>query len=71
MAQTIGLLKKENKKETLTIISLLTKLTIDYNGNINLVYNTLNKLKEKYKDYNNFINNYFEKTNYLYLFLEK
>ena len=71
MAQTISLLKKENKKETLAIISLLTKLTIDYNGNINLVYNTLNKLKEKYKDYNNFINNYFEKTNYLYLFLEK
>ena len=31
MAQTIGLLKKENKKETLTIISLLTFLNFVQN----------------------------------------
>ena len=67
-ARTMGLLKKEIKNEIFKVISLLTKLTIDYKGNINYVYNNLNIIKENHKNYTNLIDNYFIK-NKLSLFI--
>lgn len=40
---------------------MLSKFAIDFNGNINYVYNQLKEIKEKFPIYKNLINLYFRK----------
>lgn len=56
-----GLLKRENDIENEIIINKLSSLPIIYNGDMNIVYKSLDKIAKKYPLYANFIENYFKK----------
>ena len=57
--KSYGLYKKEDKEVSDKIIKELSILPIIYNGDINIIIKTINKLKEKFPKYNNFLTNYF------------
>ena len=57
--KSYGLYKKEDKDVSNIIIKELSILPIRYNGDINVIIKTINKLKKEYPKYNNFITNYF------------
>ena len=56
-----GLYKKNNINDSKKIVNELTKLSIEYDGNIEYVKTKINNIKEKYSNYINFIDNYFMK----------
>ena len=59
--KSYGLYKKDNKKISDKIIKKLSLLPIYYKGDMNYIYNKLNEIKVDYRNYENFINNYFIK----------
>lgn len=60
-ARILGLMKKNYVNDTKKVIIMLSKLAIDYNGNINYAYNQLKEIEEKFPIYYNLINLYFRK----------
>ena len=61
-----GLMKTKYKDTTIKIINSLTKLAVDYKGNLNIVNKTIENIKQKHPDYINFLNNYFIKNKLKY-----
>lgn len=67
LAKTFGLEKDEFIIDIEQVINSLGLLPIIYNSNIDIIYKYTEQLKDKYKNHNNFINNYVEE-NIKYIF---
>ena len=69
-AKILGLLNPKNKKVdpelTLEVITQLSFLPVEYNGDIKYLENKINILAKQYNNYNNFINGYFMQTKLKY-----
>ena len=69
-ARVLGLLNPKNNKVnpeiTLEVITQLSLLPIEYNGNIKVLINKLDVLSKQYPNYFNLINGYFKETKLKY-----
>ena len=69
-ARVLGLLNPKNNKVnpeiTLEVITQLSLLPIEYNGNIKVLINKLDVLSKQYPNYFNMINGYFKETKLKY-----
>ena len=68
--KTLGLLNPKNKKvdvdTTLEVITHLSLLPLEYNGDIKYLENKINILAQQYNDYRNLIKSYFSETQIKY-----
>ena len=61
-----GLYKKKDKEISDKIIQKLSNLPFEYNGDMKIINQKLNKLIKKFPLYENYINNYFKVNKYEY-----